>query len=255
MHRNIGFAVLAAGAALLLGCAARNRATLTQPHAPLSQQRLELASEWAFTAPQDARRLLLLDFPLPGASDGPRDFRVFIAMPAGRDEAEISTRGGDQAQGFLIQGIGALRGKTEFAGGTVKIRRPTLSRGRTEVEIDATCRDGTRVQATARIVESESELRTFLRRHAADVAALDASATPGSATLADASAAQPAANSATSSRAAESHASDGGEADPSRPQPAETDRARSATADVAAPPAARSNKSDTLEPTRGDGSE
>ena len=174
--------VLAAGAALWLGCAAQNRATLTQPHAPLSQQRLELASDWAFTAPQDARRLLLLDFPLPGASDGPRDFRVFIAMPAGRDEAEISTRGGDQAQGFLIQGIGALRGKTEFAGGSVKIRRGTLSRERTEVEIDATCRDGTRVQATARIVESESELRTFLRRHAADVAALDATATPTGAT-------------------------------------------------------------------------
>jgi hypothetical protein len=163
----------------LTGCAQpRAQITLDQPHAPPSQRRVELASDWAFTATQDARQLFLIDFALPGAADGPRDFRVFLIMPGDSEKAEIAAAPHASATGFFIQKVGRLSGKTTFTAGTVAIERPLLQPGVRELNIDARCADGTRVVGRALLRESTDELRLFLLMHAADVAALDSAQQP-----------------------------------------------------------------------------
>lgn len=172
----------------LAGCAQHRAAmTLDQPHAPPSQRQLTLASDWAFSATQDARRLILIDFALPGASDGPRDFRVFLAMPGNSDKAVIAaTSQGGSAAGFFIQKVGRLSGKTTFVEGSVSVEDALLQPGTRELTLDVRCADGTRIAGSARLRESDEELRLFLQSHAADVAALDAAESTQTAYASDA---------------------------------------------------------------------
>jgi hypothetical protein len=157
------------------GCAQpRAEMTLEQPHAPPSQRRLTLASDWAFVATQDARRLCLIDFALPGAVEGPRDFRVFLILPGTSNKMTIAASPAAGGCGFFIQKVGRLSGKAEFVEGTAAIDTALLRPGTRELHIDVRCADGTRIVGQARLRQSEEELRSFLQSHAADVAALDA---------------------------------------------------------------------------------
>lgn len=162
-----------------LGCTT-NSATVTvqQEHAPPSQKKMTLKSDWAFTARQDDRRLCLADFTLPGAVDGPRDFRVFVILPGSADSAEIG-HGESAARGFFLQKVGRLRGKTEFTSGSVQLSTSRLNPRQRQLRlVDVQCADGTRLDGIAGLRESEDELRVFLLQHAGDVAALDSGA-PG----------------------------------------------------------------------------
>lgn len=150
---------------------------IQQDHAPPSQKQMTLKSDWAFTARQDDRRLCLADFSLPGAVEGPRDFRVFVVLPGNVESAELG-QGPLSAHGFFLQKVGRLRGKTEFTGGKVRVSTARLNPRQRELELDVECADGTRISGKARLRESDDELRVFLMQHAGDVAALDASA-PG----------------------------------------------------------------------------
>ncbi len=162
----------------LTGCA-KSAVTLSiqQDHAPPSQRNMTLTSDWAFTARQDDRRLCLADCSLPGSVDGPRDFRVFVILPASVEAAEVG-RGTGAARGFFLQKVGRLRGKTEFASGKVKLRTGRFNKNQHEIELEVECADGTKISGTAKLRASDDELRVFLMQHAGDVAALDA-ATPG----------------------------------------------------------------------------
>lgn len=151
--------------------------SIQQDHAPPSQKNMTLKSDWAFTARQDDRRLCLADCSLPGSVDGPRDFRLFVIFPGNVESAEVG-RGPGSARGFFLQKVGRLRGKTEFASGSVKLSTGRLNRNQHEIDLDVECADGTKIIGKARLRVSDDELRIFLMQHAGDVAALDA-ATPG----------------------------------------------------------------------------
>lgn len=170
----------------LAGCAQpRAEITLEQPHAPASQRRMTLTSDWAFIATQDARRVCLIDFALPGAVEGPRDFRVFLVLPGTSDKLPIAASTTAGACGFFIQKVGRLSGKAEFVEGSAAIDAALLRPGTRELHLDVRCADGTRIVGQARLRESEDELRAFLQTHAADVAAIDAAENPDSALAGD----------------------------------------------------------------------
>ncbi|MGD8450336.1 MAG: hypothetical protein PVJ57_00830 [Phycisphaerae bacterium] len=166
--------ILVAGLSLLLaasaGCAPRARLVLHQPTAPPAQQHLEIASDWSYCADDNGRRQVLLAFPLPGAKDGPRDFLVHLATPPGEGTYPVDEHGPGGVQGFLIQAVGARRGKTVFTGGEVCIRPAWLARHRWKLTLDVQCSDGTRIEGDAVLSPAAAEWRTFKRRYAADLA-------------------------------------------------------------------------------------
>lgn len=170
-------ATVVGGVLLAPGCTPRPRATvrLLQPTAPPMQQNIKLAANWSYTSAAGARRECLLDFPLPHAQNGPRDFRLYLSLAATDQPQGIDATDPEGARGFLIQVVGERRGKTEFTGGTVRLRPVPLDRRRFRLEIDATCEDGAQVMGTATVVEDEDELRAFKRRYALDIAALESS--------------------------------------------------------------------------------
>lgn len=168
----------------LAACAPRATLTLDQPHAPLSQQRMELSSAWGYTLSGGGTREVLLDFPLPGRKDGPRDFRFFLQLPDGQPVARADRADPSAARGFFVQEVGRMRGKTEFTGGTVRTSAVFLQPGRRRIDIQLECDDGTRITGRAFVEENADELRAFRRRFAADVLALHAESQPAQASAA-----------------------------------------------------------------------
>lgn len=160
-------------ACLLLstGCARRATITLDQPHARPAQQRMKLTSNWAFTGVDGPRRIIQLDFPLPGGVDGPRDFRFFVAVPNSTGWHVVTDGGG--ARGFFVQAApGELHGKSLAVGGRVRVRDVLTSPREKRVEIDLQFEDGSRARGTACVIEDDRELRSFRSRYSADIAAL-----------------------------------------------------------------------------------
>lgn len=170
----LGALAVWAAALLSAGCSPKGRITLHQPHAPPAQQRLHLSSGWAFTNLTGETREVLLDFPLPGRKEGPRDFRFYLQMPAASGVHTLSRGDEGAARGFFIQEVGRLRGKTDLVRGTVRVRSAPTAPRLLRIDLDAECDDGTRVTGTATVMASGEELRSFTRRYAADVAALRA---------------------------------------------------------------------------------
>jgi hypothetical protein len=165
---------LAAGGMLLLGCVLGgcSRAAsivLHQPFAPPSQQDLKLTSRWAFSLAGMEHSRCLLDFPLPGAADGPRDFHVYLVLPESEGDLVVGPDAPDGARGFLIQEVGRLRGKTEFATGTVRCRGVFLQPRLRRLDLDVHCADGASIIGRAYVQSDERELRKFEREFAADV--------------------------------------------------------------------------------------
>ncbi|MEP0847572.1 MAG: hypothetical protein HRF50_12250 [Phycisphaerae bacterium] len=162
----------------LAACAPRATVTLDQPHAPLSQRRLELSSDWSYTLSGGGAREVLLDFPLPGRKDGPRDFRLFVQLPDDQPVAHTVRSDPSAARGFFLQEVGRMRGKTEFTGGTVRASRVFLQPGRRRIDLHLECDDGTRITGRALVEENSEELSSFRRKFAADVLALHAESQP-----------------------------------------------------------------------------
>jgi hypothetical protein len=152
-----------------LGCAPRSELRLLQPTAPPAQRNLALASDWAYYLDEGGHRFILLAFPLPGARDGPRDFLVYLVAPEGEGEHAIDPGDPAAAQGFLIQVVGRLKGKTAFESGTIRSRRRPLEGARRDLTLDVQCADGTQLTGRALIAPDARELRAFQRRYAGDV--------------------------------------------------------------------------------------
>lgn len=167
-------AQLAAGmlaAAVAAGCAPPNRIVLVQPTAPPAQQRLELATRWVFFDQAGDRVRALLAYPLPGSLDGPRDFLLYLDLPAGGGRLAVDSSSGG-ATGFLIQRKGFRRGKAVFAGGTVDARRRWLNGRVLDLRLDVECDDRTRVVGRAALRLDEREMGEFAARYAADIGSL-----------------------------------------------------------------------------------
>lgn len=148
------------------------KVVLEQPHAPRSQQRLELTSDWSFLQRADGRRECVLAFPLPGAEDGPRDFHIFLSLPDADGDARVATDASG-VRGFLIDEVSlTMLGKTEFSAGHVRSAAIWFTPGARRLDLDLTCEDGTHIRGTARVREDALELRAFRRRFGADIAAL-----------------------------------------------------------------------------------
>lgn len=165
--------VCIAVACLVFACGCGRRATITleQPQARPAQQRLKLASNWAFTGLDGPRRIVQLDFPLPGGVDGPRDFRFYLVIPNSPGWHEVSGSGG--VRGFLIQAApGELHGKSLAVAGRVRLREILTLPQERKLEIDVRFEDGSRIAGTARVVEDDGELRAFRNRYGGDIAAL-----------------------------------------------------------------------------------
>lgn len=194
MLGNTRLAAVLAAALLWFACGCQRptvSATLQQPFAPPSQQTLKLASRWGFWDQRDGRQRWLLAFPLPGAEDGPRDFLIYLILNEPLGEQTVAPGG---VRGFLVQAVGALRGRTDFSGGTVRARKAALRPTQRVVSLNLTCSDGTHVVADALLEAAPHELTAFESEYAADVDSLEdvAASQPATATApADRSAAAP----------------------------------------------------------------
>ncbi len=154
------------------GCARGARVELRQPFAPPAQQRIVLKSDWVCR--DDAGRWLL-EFPLPAAHEGPRDFHIFLMNVPARGAAPVRLDQAGAVRGMLIQDVGKLRGKTVFTAGRVRMRRPWWQRS-PRLELDVTCDDGTSITGWAHPTSDPRALERFARKHATDVALLKSEA-------------------------------------------------------------------------------
>lgn len=159
---------------LLAGCGRSGEFVLHQPFAPPAQQDLELVRKWAFHALEGDRRACFLGFPLPGAKDGPRTFVLYVSSPDELGELSVDPDDPQGVQGFLIQELGHLAGRTDFVSGTVRYRKVWLRRNLCRLEVDVRCADGTEITGQACLERKPREMRAFERRFAADVAELRA---------------------------------------------------------------------------------
>ncbi|MFN0136578.1 MAG: hypothetical protein ACKVS9_10740 [Phycisphaerae bacterium] len=163
----------------IVGCGSEAKLVLIQPHAPQAQQQLRLASDWAFAAGTGAgTQQVLLDFPLPQSVSGPRDFRVFLALPEREGVLPIDPAQPEAGRGFLIQEVGQLRGKTVFSSGTVELTRPLLGGDAWLLKLDVRCEDGTKVAGKATVRPENQELSAFRQAYAADIQLLSPQTQP-----------------------------------------------------------------------------
>lgn len=171
VRRNIGRIGVLAALLLLAGCSRQAELTLQQPSAPAYIRSVALRSDWAFYRPGDSSMAVLLSFPLPGTADGPRDFHLYLETPDREGEAVVGPDA-DSVRGFLIQEVGALKGKTALAAGRLRINRPWSNPELREIELDLRCDDETLILGTACARPSPAEIATFERTRTADIAAL-----------------------------------------------------------------------------------
>lgn len=148
---------------------------LEQPFAPPSQRLLQLTPEVAVIADRDAESACLLTFGLPGARAGPRAYAAYFRFaPRGGDQL-ISGRGGG-ARGFLIQEVGELRGKSAFTSGTLRFTPRDWMHPAAALKLNASAADGTSLGGRVQLTFEEGTLRSFERRYAGDIAALQSPA-------------------------------------------------------------------------------
>lgn len=169
------------------GCATRAELTLYQPDAPPAQRELQLESEWAAFAPQADRLAVVLQFPLPGALDGARDYHLYLVVPNDAGTHEV----GPAVRGFLVQSVGARRGKTAIVGGTVRLAPSGLQPKSRSIRLALDTADGCRLLGEATLEQQPATLRQFQRQFAGDVAALRSAAAAESHSAPASSGAQP----------------------------------------------------------------
>ncbi|MFH1746038.1 MAG: hypothetical protein ABIG44_03225 [Planctomycetota bacterium] len=157
---------------VITGCARQGEMVLHQPFAAPSQKHMQLTGNWTYEASASERRTCLLAFPLPHMVDGPRDFMFYLSMPGGDGEFAVATGAAGGADGFFIQAVGDLQGKATFTAGTVAVRGVWYKRGVRRLDLALQCDDGSEIEGRVYLRTGPDEIRTFERRHAADIALL-----------------------------------------------------------------------------------
>lgn len=155
---------------LLAGCGPRVELVLRQPFAPPAQQTLRLASDRGYHAVAGDRQTCVFTFPLPGAMDGPRAFAIYLTAPAKPGVLPVAPESADGVRGFLIQELGALAGRSDFVGGTLRCRSVFLAPRLLRLDIDLRTNDGAEIVGHATIEEASRAVLAFEREFAGDVA-------------------------------------------------------------------------------------
>jgi hypothetical protein len=163
------------GLGLLAGCTPSAEFVLHQPFAPPSQQVLKLTTERAYHAGTRDTQNCVLAFPLPGAVEGPRAFVMYIAAPNRTGTIAVSPHDPQGARGFLIQELGALAGRSDFAAGTVRYRRVPLAPRMRQLDVDIRTQDGAEIRGRAYLEDSVPAVESFEREFSADVGSLSTS--------------------------------------------------------------------------------
>lgn len=166
----------------MIGCGPDVRLTLRQPFAPPSQRALQLTSDTAVFAAHGTEQRCVLTFPLPSSKNGPRAFVVYLVAPDRLGSIVVDPLEPGGADGFMIQEIGALAGRSNFVGGTINARRVWLSSDRRVYELDVRCEDGARIVGRAKARAVPRQVVAFEQDFAGDIAQLaqdtEASAPP-----------------------------------------------------------------------------
>ncbi len=173
-HAGAGVGAVLALALLVAcpGCARRAQVTLQQDFAPPSQRLLSLESDQAFRSSDGERQGLSLSFPLPGARQGPRAFVLYIEGPDGNETFPVDPRNPAAHRGFLVQEVGALKGKSVLASGTIRYQSVPLRPLWRRVTLDLKTVDGAILRGKALAKTAAIEVRNVRRRYAADVRVL-----------------------------------------------------------------------------------
>lgn len=153
----------------LAGCGTHSRVELLQPTAPASQQHLKLTSDWSYESTAAGRRTWLLAYPLPGSRTGLRAFVIYLSAPDRSGTIPVAPDDPEAAQGFLVQEVGQLAGRTDLVGGTVRIRNTWLSKGKRRLDIDLRCEDGTTIRGRAILENAPGPIRAFEKEYELDV--------------------------------------------------------------------------------------
>jgi hypothetical protein len=161
----------------LAGCGPRVEVTLQQPAAPPSQRDLTLAAAKGYRAASAGRQRCVLAFPLPGADKGPQAFTIYLCAPDELGNLHVERDNPAAVQGFLIQEVGALAGRTDFAAGVVRCRKAWYAPKRRQLEFDVRCTDGTVITGRAWVEVNPRVLQAFEREHSGDVVRLNPSST------------------------------------------------------------------------------
>ncbi len=164
--------MLLTGVLLLAGCTPHANLVLHQPFAPPSQQNLKLTCERAYHATRADTQTSVLAFPLPGAVDGPRTFVMYIAAPSRVGRIAVTPEDPEGGRGFLIQELGALAGRSDFAEGTLQYRKVLFAPRLRRLDVDVRTEDGAQITGRAYLEEFSPAVESFEREFAADVASL-----------------------------------------------------------------------------------
>lgn len=151
------------------GCARTTDVVLHQTFAPPSQQHLKLVSPAGYFATDGAARTCVIEFPLPGAQQGPRAFVLYLRVPGDVGEYDVSAESSSAVRGFLVQEIGQLAGRTDLSAGTVRCRDVWLAPRRRTLGLAVECADGTVIEGTARLRLAPEAVRAFERAYRTDV--------------------------------------------------------------------------------------
>jgi hypothetical protein len=162
--------------ACVAGCARQGEIVLSQPFAPPAQRELKLRSSWTFSQLQAGRRNCVLAFPRPGMPDGPRDFLLYVSLPARDGQFVVAGDAPQAVRGFMIQAVGELRGKAMFTAGSVRVSPVWLAPHQRRLELSLRCDDGTGISGAVVVEAAPAELHSFQRRYAADIALLEPAA-------------------------------------------------------------------------------
>ena len=155
---------------LFAGCAPNVELVLRQPFAPPAQQNLRLTSDRGYHAVADDRRACVFTFPLPGAVDGPRAFVMYLSAPKELGVLPVAPEGPRGVRGFLIQELGALAGRSDLVGGTVRYRKVFLAPRLLRLDLHVRTDDGAEIVGRAMVEEAPRAILVFEREFAADVA-------------------------------------------------------------------------------------
>jgi hypothetical protein len=154
------------------GCASNAELTVRQPFAPPSQQVLKLTGERAYYATSDHQQTSVLTFPLPGAVAGPRAFVLYLTGPNRSGTVGVAPDDPQSARGFLIQELGKLAGRSDFASGTLSYRDVPFRHRLRHLKVDLRTEDGAVITGAATLEESPKAVESIEREFAGDVASL-----------------------------------------------------------------------------------
>jgi hypothetical protein len=162
----------------LAGCQRQADVTLYQRFAPRAQQELKLIGDEAYVVTSGDEQTCLLMSALPNALRGPRAFVLYFRGPNVTGRVPVDPNQSVAVRGFLVQEVGALAGRTDFAAGSVTYRDVPFRPGWRNLVLDVRCEDGTEIRGKVIAESGPAEVRAYERRHAPDVATLSPATQP-----------------------------------------------------------------------------